>query len=142
MDSTNLKSLDPISRAHPVNEARHISKRRVAGLIAIAVCLAAGLVTAVGYWQQRQREANLRTLPEVLWVTDRDFSRYYSPGTTESQEVVQALIGQDHSLGERRFDTFILYRSGLAETDPSREPLLILGFDPSSIRAEQKKHSQ
>lgn len=73
------------------------------------------------------------SLPEALWVTERDYSRYYAPGTPESRSVVEALVQQNAFLADRRFDSFVLYRRGLSETSPANELLLILGFDPSSI---------
>src|SRR5688572_5104913 len=113
--------------------------RRALQLTVIAISLAAVIVGTVAYWQHRDRTSRLLTLAEVLWVTERDFSRYYAPGTPQSQAVVQALAVRDSSLSQRRFDSFILYRRGLTETDRGEEPLLVVGFDPSSIPAAQKK---
>jgi hypothetical protein len=77
------------------------------------------------------------SLPEALWVTELDYSRYYAPGTPESRVVAEALVQKDAALAERRFDSFVLYRRGLSESSPANEPLLFFGFDPSSIPRDQ-----
>jgi hypothetical protein len=108
----------------------------------MAVCLAAVLAGSVVYWQHRNRAAKLHPLSEVLWITDRDLSTYYAPGTRESQAIARTFVSRDPSFAERRFDSFILYRQGLTATDSGSEPLLVLGFDPSSIPANRKKSPQ
>jgi hypothetical protein len=116
-----------------LNESPETSSRRWFRLTFIAIVLATLIVAGVGYWQRRQYAATLLTLPEALWVTERDYSRYYAPGSPESRGVVEALALQDASFLERRFDSLVLYRRGLSDSDFAREPLLVFGFDPSSI---------
>jgi len=114
-------------------KASKTSSRRWLLLVSFAVCLVAIIVAAVGYWQRRHFAAAVLPLADALWVTERDYSRYYAPGTPESRSVVRALVQQDASLVEQRFSSFVLYRRGLSETSPASETLLVFGFDPSAI---------
>jgi hypothetical protein len=98
-------------------------------LILVTFCASSLIIFGV-VWQQRRPADELMTLSEALWVTERDFSQFYPPGSTESQSIAQALIRQTGSFAERRFDSFVLYRLGLTDTDPGSEPLLVVGFDP------------
>ena len=106
-------------------------------LVSFAVCVAVIVIAAGGYWHRRNLIAALMPLTDALWVTERDYSRYYAPGTPESRSVVQALVQQDSSLVERRFPSFVLYRRDLSESSPANETLLVFGFDPSSVPRQQ-----
>lgn len=126
-----------------MNKATNDSGGRWLRLVGVAVCIATLLIGGFVFWQYRQRATNRLTLAEALWVTDRDFSRYYGPGTPESRLVVDALVRQSPPLSGPSFDSFVLWRRGIAFTDaPSHEPLLIFGFDPAAIPPERKKLAQ
>ncbi len=119
-----------------MNEATKNPGWRWLGLFAIALCITTLLVGGFAFWQRAARQMSLA---EALWVTERDYSHYYSPGTPESQTVVQALTAQNPALAEQRFDAFVLWRRGILMTDgPANDPLLIVGFDPSAIPPERK----
>ena len=104
-------------------------------LLVIAVCLTAVIVAGVGCWQ-RQRAAASMTLSQALWVTERDYSRYYPPGSPESRSVVEVLARKHASLLDRTFDSFVLYRRGLSDTSPANERLLVIGFIPPTLPAK------
>src|SRR4051812_306177 len=76
-----------VSLGPHLNASSKSSPKRWLLLISIAVCIAAVVAAAGVYWQRRWQHghpaAKLMTLPEALWVTERDCSRFYAPGTPE-----------------------------------------------------------
>jgi hypothetical protein len=110
-------------------------------LFAFALCLVAFIFGVVILWQHFHRP-RLMTLSEALWVTDRDFSRYFAPNTSESRVDIKALASQGVSATEPRFDSFVLYRQGLNDNASPSEPLLMFGFDPATIPPEHKTLSR
>lgn len=103
--------------------------RRALARFALCLVVAALFMLGLLFWQHRPGP-RLMTLDQALWVTERDGSRFYPPGSPPSRNVISAIARQGFPVSEPRFDTFVLYRQGLAETDDPNEKLLIFGFVP------------
>lgn len=119
--------------------------RRWIRVVLVALVLSSVITGSVVYYQngkERQRAGKLMTLQEALWVAERDLSHVYPPGTPESRGVAQALANENASLAEQKFESLILYRRGLTDTDQATEPLLVFGFDPNTISHAKKEHAE
>jgi hypothetical protein len=125
----------------PLNAGNETNDTRWIRVIAVALLIVAIVVGGAALWQHFHRP-KLMTLSEALWVTNRDFTRYYAPNTPEFRAIAEALASQGVAATEPRFDSFVIYRQGLTDVDSPREPLLIVGFDPTTIPSEHKTLSR
>jgi hypothetical protein len=73
------------------------------------------LASDAGLKWRLDHRATAGTMPleQALWVTDREVTRIYAPGTPD-----------------QRFQAPLLYRMGMSSSGKASEGVLMIGFDP------------
>lgn len=96
-----------------------------------AMVLVGTLACCAGFkWWLDHRSARTVPLEQALWVTDREITRIYSPGTPEQQAIVAQFRSMGNTAAWQGFHAPLLYRMGMSSSGEPSDGVVIIGFDP------------
>jgi hypothetical protein len=90
------------------------------------------LASDAGLKWRLDHRATAGTMPleQALWVTDREVTRIYAPGTPEQRSIAWQFRSTGSVAADQRFQAPLLYRMGMSSSGKASEGVLMIGFDP------------